>query len=60
MLSLIEKEEGLEVRVNEAAYGNLAVIGLLERIKFNLLSDLPEEITSQNPKKSESKPKYDA
>ena len=37
IISIIEKEEGLEVRVNEAAYGNLPIIGLLEKIKLNLL-----------------------
>ena len=28
ILSIIHKEEGLEVRINEAAYGNVAIIGL--------------------------------
>jgi len=44
VLSIIEREEGLEVRVSEKAYGNLAIIGLIEQIKFNLLNieDAPQ------------------
>ena len=37
IISIIEKEEGLEVRLGENAYGNLPIIGLLEKIKLNLL-----------------------
>ena len=43
LLSITEKEEGLEVRVGENAYGNLALIGLLEKLKLNLLDGLAEE-----------------
>lgn len=60
-ISIIEKEDGLEVRVNEGAYGNLAIIGLLEKIKINLLADMPEEKSMiPDEPKSKSKPKYDA
>ena len=59
ILSLTERENGLEVRISEAAYGNLAVIGLLEKIKLTILENDPEEkeavVISQN-----SNQKYDA
>jgi hypothetical protein len=60
-ISIIEKEEGLEVRVNEAAYGNLPIIGLLEKIKMNLLAELPEENKKEiTATKLEGNQKYDA
>ena len=37
IISIIEREEGLEVRLGKNAYGNLPIIGLLEKIKLNLL-----------------------
>lgn len=43
IVSLTEKEEGLEVRIHEAAYGNLAVVGLLEKIKMTILENDPQE-----------------
>lgn len=55
VLSITAKEEGLEVRLSEGAYGNLALVGLLERIKLTLLeTDTPEK-TVINPDQ-----KYDA
>jgi len=59
MISITEKEEGLEVRVSEESYGNLAIIGLLEKIKLNLLADLPEE-TKEKIAKKDPNQKYDA
>ncbi len=60
-ISIVEKEEGLEVRVNEGAYGNLAIVGLLEKIKVNLLADMPEDLAKEKlPKTTDSKQKYDA
>lgn len=53
MLSITEKEQGLEVRVSEDCYGNLALIGLIEKIKLNLLSEQSDDII-------ESTQKYDA
>lgn len=57
IISISNTENGIEVRVGEEAYGNLAVVGLLEKIKIGLLDEaLPTE-----PKKSKStKTKYDA
>ena len=59
MISLTEKDGGLEVRINEAAYGNLAIVGLLEKIKMNLLSDV-NETKKDDVDKVNSKSKYDA
>jgi len=61
ILSLIENEEGIEVQINEKAYGNFAVIGLLERIKLTLLNE--QEPTVQEIKAVKANPnanKYDA
>jgi hypothetical protein len=59
LLSIIEREEGLEVKIGEDVYGNLAIIGLLEKIKVNILSDIPEtkEIVETVSKGTQ---KYDA
>ena len=38
ILSLRQTENGIEVHISEQAYENFAVIGLLERIKLDLLS----------------------
>jgi len=58
LLSITEKEEGLEVRVGENAYGNLALIGLLEKLKLNLLDGLAEEKELLDTPKTTQK--YDA
>jgi hypothetical protein len=59
LLSITEKEEGLEVRVGENAHGNLALIGLLEKLKLNLLDNFIEEkeLSDKAPKITQ---KYDA
>ena len=45
VLSIIEKGDGLEVRMSDAVYNNLAIVGLLEKIKLNILdhSETKEE-----------------
>jgi hypothetical protein len=60
LISITEKENGLEVQVNEEAYGNLAIVGLLEKIKLNLLADVSEEKKPEKKKVSTAKTKYDA
>lgn len=60
LLSITEKEQGLEVRVSEESYGNLALIGLIEKIKLNLLDTLNEEKLETTEVKTSSKQKYDA
>jgi hypothetical protein len=60
ILSLMETENGIEVHVGENAYENFAVIGLLERIKLDLLSQ-PELPIHDLRKTTKSQPKkYDA
>lgn len=58
LISITEKEKGLEVRLHEEAYGNLALIGLLEKIKLNILDSLPEDKEPET--KATTKQKYDA
>jgi hypothetical protein len=59
LISITEKEKGLEVRLHEEAYGNLALIGLLEKIKLNILDSLPEDKELEESKAT-TKQKYDA
>jgi hypothetical protein len=59
LLSITEKEEGLEVRVGENAHGNLALIGLLEKLKLNLLDNFIEE-KELSDKATKTIQKYDA
>ena len=60
ILSMMETENGIEVHISEHAYENLAVIGLIEKIKLDLLTrpDLPVH-DLRNRDKSQSQ-KYDA
>jgi hypothetical protein len=37
ILSIRDTELGLEVKINEGAYGNYAIVGLLEKIKLDIL-----------------------
>jgi hypothetical protein len=59
MISITEKEEGLEVRIAESAYGNLALVGLLERLKLSLLETFEEETPIGGTIKTRNS-KYDA
>jgi hypothetical protein len=47
MLALTQTENGLEIRISEEAYGNIAVIGILEKVKFALLQEPLESIEEQ-------------
>lgn len=38
ILSMVETEDGIEVHMAEEAYNNFVVIGLIEKIKMELLS----------------------
>lgn len=58
LLSIIESEEGLEVHISEKAYNNFNLIGLIEQIKLNLLSD-PPQVVAEKPIDGTSQ-KYDA
>jgi len=57
IVSITEINGGLEVKINEGAYGNAHIIGILERIKFTLLTEEPVTIEKM-PVKTEQK--YDA
>jgi hypothetical protein len=58
IISITETGEGLEVRVNEGAYGNPHIIGILEKIKFTLLSEDPPMV--EKVQASSTSQKYDA
>jgi len=59
IISLTETENGIEVRINEAAYGNLALVGLLEKVKLTIMENDPDEKQAVViPKKGG--PRYDA
>ena len=57
LLSVTETEKGLEVRIHDTAYGNIAMVGLLERVKLTLLDAISEE--EESKVKTVNK-KYDA
>lgn len=58
LISISEKENGLEVKIGEEVYGNLAIVGLLEKIKLNILEGLNEE--RQVLEVAKKSTKYDA
>ena len=58
LISISEKENGLEVKIGEEVYGNLAIVGLLEKIKLNILEGLNEERQVLEVRKISNK--YDA
>lgn len=43
VVSITDTEAGLEVRINKDAYGNLAIVGLLEKIKMAILTEVSEK-----------------
>jgi DNA-binding MarR family transcriptional regulator len=43
LLSITENGQGLEVKISEEVYDNLALVGLLEKIKLNILDNFSEE-----------------
>ena len=57
LLSVEATESGLEIKIDEEAYGNLALVGVLERIKFTLITESAQEL---KPSKPGSFQKYDA
>jgi hypothetical protein len=61
ILSLVETEGGIEVHMNEKAYDNFAVIGLLEKIKMDLLNRPNSTVIDLRPNaKLEGSQGYDA
>ena len=60
MLQIIETENGIEIHINEKAYSNFGLVGLIEHIKMTLLTKedaLPEKRTKAS---AVSEQKYDA
>jgi hypothetical protein len=57
LINISSTSDGIEVRVGEEAYGNLALVGLLEKIKLALLD---EAVPSEVKKVETTKTKYDA
>jgi hypothetical protein len=61
LISIIEKDKGLEVRIHEEGYGNLALIGLLEKVKLNLLDSFAENKEEAKEEETKiNKQRYDA
>ena len=60
VLSMVETENGIEVHIGEQAYENFAVIGLLERIKLDLLSKPELPIYDLRKKGKDKSKSYDA
>jgi hypothetical protein len=57
IISISENGGELEIKVHEMAYGNLIIIGALEKIKLSLITEEPGELIA---KKNNSIQKYDA
>jgi hypothetical protein len=61
ILSLVETDGGVEVHMSEKAYDNFAVIGLLEKIKMDLLSRPNPVVHDLRPvQKADGPQNYDA
>jgi hypothetical protein len=62
ILSLVETDGGIEVHMSEKAYDNFALIGLLERIKMDLLNRPNPTLHDLRPsqKKMDGTPSYEA
>lgn len=59
LISIAAKEDGLEIKVNEEAYGNLALVGVLEKLKLGLIAEEAPRTVDNNPHMSSSQ-SYDA
>lgn len=46
IVSITDTDEGLEVRINEGAYGNLVIVGLLEKIKMAIMTETSNQPSS--------------
>lgn len=57
LLSVKETESGLEIKIDEEAYGNLALVGVLEKLKLTLINEKVPNIT---PSERSSYLEYDA
>jgi hypothetical protein len=57
LLSVKETESGLEIKIDEEAYGNLALVGVLEKLKLTLINEKAPNI---KPSERSSYLEYDA
>ena len=57
LLSVEATESGLQIKIDEDAYGNLALVGVLEKIKLTLVT---EEAPDVRPDLPNSYQNYDA
>lgn len=60
IINISEKDGELEIKVSEIAYGNLVIIGALERIKHTLLTEDPEDLLEQRISNVTKNKRYDA
>lgn len=59
LISIAVKKDGLEIKVNEEAYGNLALVGVLEKLKLGLIAEEAPRTVEDIPYMSSSQ-SYDA
>jgi hypothetical protein len=57
LLSVEATESGLQIKIDEDAYGNLALVGVLEKIKLTLVTEEAPDVRPDLPNSSQ---KYDA
>lgn len=60
IVSLTENNGELEIKVHEIAYGNLAIIGALEKIKHALITETYGEIVDSVEPRVKKNSKYEA
>jgi hypothetical protein len=51
LLSVTARSEGVEIKIHEEAYGNLALVGVVEKIKLALITEqnMSTEGSDDNP-----------
>lgn len=59
LISIATREDGLEIKVNEEAYGNLALVGVLEKLKLGLIAEEAPRTADEVPYMNNSQ-SYDA
>jgi hypothetical protein len=60
MLQIVETETGMEIHINEKAYGNFGLVGLMEHIKMALLTKEDTQLEKRMKAPGVSEQKYDA
>lgn len=57
---LLHEDGGLEIRVGNTSLSNYALIGILEQVKMNILTDTIPEPVNVSPSNQITSGKYDA